>query len=42
MEEGEYGFKTGKRNINVLRYADGVILIAENGKDSHGLVIKVK
>ena len=37
----EAGIKTARRNINNLRYADGITLMAE-GKELKSLLMKVK
>ena len=41
LGEAEAGIKTGRRNINNLRYADDTILMAE-GEELKNLLMKVK
>ena len=42
MEEAHAGVKIARRNINNLRYADGITLIAENKEGLKSLLMKVK
>lgn len=42
LEEDEWGFKIGERNINNLHLADDTLLIAKSTKDLQFLVIIVK
>ena len=42
MEEAHAGVKIARRNINNLRYADGITLIAENKEGLKSLLKKVK
>lgn len=39
---GRRCFKTWRRKINNLCYADNIILIAENAKDLQAVIMKVK
>ena len=41
LDEGQAGIKISGRNINNLRYADDIILMAEN-KELKSLLMKVK
>ena len=42
LDEAQAGFKTAKRNINNLRYADDTTLMAESEKELKSLLMKVK
>ena len=42
LEESEEGVKVGGRNLNNLRYADDVTLLARNDEDMRKLIQKVK
>ena len=42
LEEAQAGIKISGRNINNLRYADGITLMAENKEELKSLWIKVK
>ena len=42
LEETQAGIKTDRRNINNLRYADDITLMAENKDELKNLCIKVK
>ena len=42
QEEAQAGIKTARRNINHLRYADDITLMAENKEKLKGLLMKVK
>ena len=42
LEETQAGIKISKRNINNLRYADDIILMAESKKELKSLLMKVK
>ena len=42
LDEAQAGIKIGRRNINNLRYADDIILIAESEKELESLLMKVK
>ena len=42
LEEAQAGIKTGGRNINNLRYADGTTLMAESEAELKSLLVKVK
>ena len=42
LEEGQAGFKTARRNINNLRYADDTLLMAESEEELKSLLMKVK
>ena len=42
LEEAQAEIKTGRRNINNLRYADDTTLMAENEKELKSLLMKVK
>ena len=42
LEETQAGIKIAGRNINNLRYADNITLIAENEKELKNLLVKVK
>ena len=42
LEEAQAGIKIARRNINHLRYADDITLMAENEKELRSLLMKVK
>ena len=42
LEEAQAGIKISRRNINNLRYADGITLMAESEKELKSLLMKVK
>ena len=42
LEEAQAGIKTARRNINNLRYADNVTLMAEREEELKSLLMKVK
>ena len=42
LDEPQAGLKTGRRNINNLRYADDTTLVAESKEELKSLLIKVK
>ena len=42
LDEAQAGIKIGWRNINNLRYADDITLMAENEEDLKNLLMKVK
>ena len=42
MEEAQAGNKISRRNINNLRYADDIILMAESEEELKSLLMKVK
>ena len=42
LHETQAGIKIAGRNINNLRYADDIILMAESKKELKGLLMKVK
>jgi len=42
LEEAQAGIKIARRNINNLRYADDITLIAESEEELKSLLIKVK
>ena len=42
LEETQAGIKTARRNINNLRYADDITLMAEREKELKSLLMKVK
>ena len=42
LEETQTGIKTAGRNINNLRYADDIILMAESEEELKSLLMKVK
>ena len=42
LEEAQAGIKIAGRNINNLRYADDITLIAESEEELKSLLIKVK
>ena len=42
LEEAQAGIKIAKRNINNLRYADDITLLAESEEELKSLLMKVK
>ena len=42
LEETQAGIKIARRNINNLRYADNITLMAENEEELKSPLIKVK
>ena len=42
LEEAHIGIKIGRRNINKLRYADDITLMAESEEELKSLLMKVK
>ena len=42
LEEAQTGIKIAGRNINNLRYTDGITHMAENEEELKGLLMKVK
>ena len=42
LEETQAGIKIARRNINNLRYADDITLMAESGEELKSLLMKVK
>ena len=42
LDEAQAGIKTSGRNINNLRYADDITLMAENEEELKSLLIKLK
>ena len=42
MDEAQAGIKIVRRNINNLRYADGITLMAESEEELKSLLMKVK
>ena len=42
LDEAQAGFKIARRNINNLRYADNMILMAESKEELKSLLMKVK
>ena len=42
LDEAQAGFKIARRNINNLRYADGMTLMAESEEELKSLLMKVK
>ena len=42
LEEAQTGIKTAGRNINNLRYADDITLMAESEEELKSLLMKVK
>ena len=42
LEEAQAGIKTSRRNINNLRYADDINLMAESEEELKSLLLKVK
>ena len=42
MDEAQAGIKISRRNINNLRYADDITLMAESEEELNSLLMKVK
>ena len=42
LDEAQAGIKVAERNINNLRYADDITLMAESEEELKGLLMKVK
>ena len=42
LDEAQAGIKTAGKNINNLRYADDISLMAENEEELKSLLMKVK
>ena len=42
LDEAQAGIKIARRNINNLRYADDIILMAQSEKELKSLLMKVK
>ena len=42
LDEAQAGIKIARRNINNLRYADGITLMAESQEELKSLLMKVK
>ena len=42
LNEGQAGIKIARRNINNLRYADDITLMAESKEELRGLLMRVK
>ena len=42
LDEGQAGIKIARRNINNLRYADDITLMAESEEELKSFLIKVK
>ena len=42
LDEAQAGIKIARRNINNLRYADDITLMAENEEELKSLLMKVK
>ena len=42
LDEAQAGIKTARRNINNLRYADDITLMAEGEEELKSLLMKVK
>ena len=42
LDQAQAGVKTAKRNINNLRYADDITLMAESEEELKSLLMKVK
>ena len=42
LEETQAGIKMARRNINYLRYADDITLMAESKEELNSLLMKVK
>ena len=40
LEEAQAGTKIARRNINNLRYADDIILMAESGEELNSLLMR--
>ena len=42
LDEAQAGIQIARRNINILRYADGTTLMAESEEELKSLLMKVK
>ena len=42
LDKSQAGIKIARRNINKLRYADAITLMAESEEDLKGLLMRVK
>ena len=42
LDEAQAGIQISRRNINILRYADGTTLMAESEEELKSLLMKVK
>ena len=42
LDEAQAGIKISRRNINNLRYADGITLVAESEEELKSLLMKLK
>ena len=42
LEEAQAGIKTARRNINNLRYTDGITLMVDSDEELKSLLMKVK
>ena len=42
LDKGQAGIRIARRNINNLRYADDITLMAESEKELKSLLMKVK
>ena len=42
LDEAQAGIKIAGRNINNLRYADGITLMTESGEELKSLLMKIK
>ena len=42
LDEAQAGIKVARRNINNLRYADDITLMAESKEELKSLLVKVK
>ena len=42
LDELKAGIKIAKRNINILRYADNITIMAENEEELKSLLMRVK
>ena len=42
LDEAQAGIRTARRNINNLRYADGIILMAESKEELKSFLMKLK
>ena len=42
LDEAQAGIKTAGRNINNLRYGNGITLMAENVEELNSLLMRVK
>ena len=42
LDEAQAGIKISRRNINILRYANGTTFMAESEEELKSLLIKVK